>query len=167
MKPCRKTALRLAGAVLVVVADQLTKHLARTCLASGSPVAVIPGFFNFALVFNEGAAWGMMQGFRYGFVILAVAMLAFLAMRHEALFGASKVGGVAAALLCGGIVGNLIDRVLAGRVTDFLDFHYGAWHFPCFNVADSAICIGVALFFLISFFQQKPHVACRMSHVNK
>lgn len=133
----------------IVVLDQLAKHLARTLLVRGSPVEVIPGFFSLTLVFNQGAAWGMLAGFRYAFIALAVAMLAFIALRHDAIFGTGRLGAVSSALLCGGIIGNLIDRVAAGCVTDFLDFWHGAWHFPCFNVADSAICIGIALFFLM------------------
>jgi len=151
----RATALRLAGTALVVAADQLTKSWARAALAPGAPVDIVPGLFSLTLVFNEGAAWGMMQGFRYGFVALAFAMLGFLLARHERVFGEGAWGAATSALLCGGIAGNLIDRLLAGRVTDFLDFHHGAWHFPCFNVADSAICVGVALFFILSLRQDK------------
>lgn len=150
MTGSRATALRLCGAAAIVAADQLAKHWARATLAPGAPMDIIPGLFSLTLVFNEGAAWGMMQGFRYGFIALAVAMLGFLLVRHERVFGEGAWGAATSALLCGGIAGNLIDRLVAGRVTDFLDFHGGAWHFPCFNVADSAICVGVALFFILS-----------------
>ena len=146
-----KTLARLGGVAAVVVLDQVAKQLARSLLARGQPVEVIPGFFNLTLVFNQGAAWGMLSGFRYGFIALALAMLAFIALRHDAIFGTGRLGAAASILLCGGIVGNLIDRIAAGRVTDFLDFWHGSYHFPCFNIADSAICIGVALFFLVSF----------------
>lgn len=146
-----KTLARLGGVAAVVALDQLAKQLARSLLARGQSVEVIPGFFNLTLVFNQGAAWGMLSGFRYGFIALALAMLAFIALRHDAIFGTGRLGSAASILLCGGIVGNLIDRIAAGRVTDFLDFWYGSYHFPCFNIADSAICIGVALFFLVSF----------------
>lgn len=146
-----KTLARLGGVAAVVALDQLAKQLARSLLARGQPVEVIPGFFNLTLVFNQGAAWGMLSGFRYGFIALALAMLAFIALRHDAIFGTGRLGSAASILLCGGIVGNLIDRIAVGRVTDFLDFWHGSYHFPCFNIADSAICIGVALFFLVSF----------------
>ena len=146
-----KTLARLGGVAAVVALDQLAKQLARSLLARGQSVEVIPGFFNLTLVFNQGAAWGMLSGFRYGFIALALAMLAFIALRHDAIFGTGRLGSAASILLCGGIVGNLIDRIAAGRVTDFLDFWHGSYHFPCFNIADSAICIGVALFFLVSF----------------
>lgn len=146
----RKSAACLLAAVAIVALDQATKSLARSMLESGRPVEVIRGFFSFSLVFNYGAAWGMLGGFRILFIVLAAAMLAFMNFRRRGLFGDSAMGLAAFALLEGGIVGNVIDRVFAGRVTDFLDFNFGSWHFPCFNVADSAICIGVALFFLLS-----------------
>lgn len=139
-----------AWALTVVAADQATKAAARSLLQQGSPVEIVPGMLNLTLVFNEGAAWGMLGGFRVLFVILALAMLALMNVRWRRLFCGSRLGTVSFALLEGGIVGNVIDRLLAGRVTDFLDFYHGAWHFPCFNIADSAICIGVALFFLHS-----------------
>ena len=145
------TLARLAGAAAVVALDQIAKHLARTLLTRGSPVEVIPGFFNLTLVFNQGAAWGMLAGFRYGFIALAFAMLALVVFRHDAIFGKGRLGAVSSTLLCGGIVGNLIDRIATGRVTDFLDFWHGSYHFPCFNVADSAISVGIALFFVASF----------------
>lgn len=154
----RKISLaKLAGVTAVVALDQITKHLARTMLTRGASVEVIPGFFNLTLVFNQGAAWGMLSGFRYGFIALALAMLVLVALRHDAIFGECRLGALSSALLCGGIVGNLIDRIISGRVTDFLDFWHGSYHFPCFNVADSAISVGVALFFFASLAIQRPH----------
>lgn len=137
----------------VVAIDQLTKWYARASLAPGESVPVIPGLFSFTLVFNEGAAWGMLAGFRYGFIALAAAMLAIVAVRRERIFGPGLAGSVSAVLLCGGIAGNLVDRVVAGRVTDFIHVWHGNWHFPCFNVADSAITVGVALLFIMSLCQ--------------
>ena len=139
-----------AWALAVVAADQATKAVARSMLQQGSAVEVVPGLFNLTLVFNDGAAWGMLGGFRVFFVALALAMLALMNIRWRGLFCDTRLGTAAFALLEGGIAGNVIDRLIAGRVTDFLDFYHGAWHFPCFNIADSAICIGVALFFLHS-----------------
>ncbi len=136
-----------AVALAVVAADQATKFAARRFLTDGS-VPVVPGFFSLSLVFNRGAAWGMMQGFRYGFLALAVAMVGFLAFRWRQVAGPGRLAALSSALLIGGIVGNAIDRAVFGCVTDFIDLWHGTYHFPCFNVADSAICIGVALYFL-------------------
>ena len=138
-----------AVALDVVAIDQATKFAARRFLTGGS-VPVIPGFFNLSLVFNRGAAWGMMQGFRYGFLVLAAAMVGFLAFRWRQVAGPGRLAALSSALLIGGIVGNAVDRAVFGCVTDFIDLWHGAYHFPCFNVADSAICIGVALYFLVS-----------------
>lgn len=139
-----------AVALAVVAADQATKFAARRMLTGGS-VPVIPGFFNLSLVFNRGAAWGMMQGFRYGFLVLAAAMVGFLAVRWRQVAGPGRLAALSSALLMGGIVGNAIDRAVFGCVTDFIDLWHGTYHFPCFNVADSAICIGVALYFVAGF----------------
>ena len=146
-----KTLARLGGVAAVVALDQLAKQLARSLLARGQSVEVIPGFFNLTLVFNQGAAWGMLSGFRYGFIALALAMLAFIALRHDAIFGTGRLGSAASILLCGGIVGNLIDRVFRGYVIDMFDFHWGPHHFPCFNLADTLICVSVGLLVLASF----------------
>lgn len=138
-------ALWAAG---VVVADQAAKFLARHFLTYGEPREIIPGFFNLALVFNRGAAWGMMAGFRFFFVALAIAMLALIAFKWRVLFNGA-LGRVSGILLSGGILGNAIDRAVFGYVTDFIDLWHGTYHFPCFNIADSAICIGVALYFFV------------------
>lgn len=145
----RLAAMLSLGVWLVVALDQVAKAAARAFLEPGAPVAVIPGLFNLTLVFNDGAAWGMLGGFRILFILLAAAMLLFCSARRRALFGDSPAGVASFILLEGGIIGNVMDRLIDGRVTDFLDFHHGAWHFPCFNVADSAICVGVALYFLL------------------
>jgi signal peptidase II len=149
-RTCVAAWIPAAWALLVVAADQAAKAAARATLSHGSPVEVVPGLFNLTLVFNEGAAWGMFGGFRFFFIALAIAMLAMMNFRRRQLFGCGRLGAAAFALLEGGIVGNVIDRVAAGRVTDFIDLYHGTWHFPCFNIADSAICIGVALYFILA-----------------
>lgn len=152
MKIETKTAIvRISLSIAIVAADQTTKFLARSLLAPQTPLDVIPGFFSLALVFNEGAAWGIMQGFRHVFVFLGVAMLGLLWFCHDRIFGSGMLNSIASGLLSGGIVGNIVDRVIAGRVTDFLDFYHGTWHFPCFNIADCAISVGVVLFLIAEF----------------
>lgn len=142
-------------AALIILADQITKFFARDLLDLHIPVEVIPNFFNLTLVHNYGAAWGILQGFRIGFLILALAMSAVILAKHRAIFGIGKLAKCTAALLLGGIIGNAIDRAVFGYVTDFIDLWHGSYHFPCFNIADSAICIGVALYFIISL--KKPN----------
>lgn len=133
-----------ASVLAVVFIDQAAKILARGHL-DVRPVEVLPGFFNLCLVYNEGAAWGMLPGMRWFFVLIAVSMLFWLARWGREAFRGGKAADAAFALLSGGIAGNLIDRVLSGKVTDFIDLWHGSYHFPCFNVADACICIGVGL----------------------
>jgi len=113
-------------------------------------IVVIEGFFNLVNVGNTGAAWSLFSGRSTALALLAVATLAAIyAWRHTLGLRAGVVQ-VSFGLLCGGIVGNLIDRLLYGHVIDFLDLHFGSYIYPTFNVADSGICVGVALYLLHS-----------------
>ncbi|MEZ5616540.1 MAG: signal peptidase II [Rhodocyclaceae bacterium] len=137
--------LGLSG--LVIVLDQLTKLWVLAALPPGQSIAVTP-FFNLVLVFNPGAAFSFLSDAggwqRWFFVVLAIAVsvwLTFLIRRHAA----ERLLPLAAALILGGALGNVIDRIRFGAVADFLDVHAAGWHWPAFNVADSAITAGVAL----------------------
>jgi len=117
---------------------------------------VIPGFFNFVHVGNTGAAWSILSGHSEWLALLAVLTLVaiFWWRRHLGLkvpFAQWCFG-----LLCGGIVGNMIDRLRHGHVTDFLDFHFGSYIYPTFNVADSCIVVGVIGYMLWSLRQPAP-----------
>lgn len=144
-----KTVLLLAA--FVVLLDQGSKELALSLLA-GAPVPVLDPCFELRLVHNPGAAWGMLAGRRFVLAGVSAAMLALLAWNRRDLC-ATRLSRFASGLLAGGIVGNLVDRVFraGGRVVDFLHVHWrDAWDFPTFNVADSAITVGVALLLLAS-----------------
>ncbi|MFM1891261.1 MAG: hypothetical protein RLZ44_338 [Pseudomonadota bacterium] len=140
-------------ALLVLVLDQASKFWVLAVFEPYDRVAVLP-VFNLVLVFNEGAAFSFLSDAggwqRYFFsalaAVVALALIVWLARlrRHERLLA------VALALLLGGAVGNLIDRLWLGHVVDFLDFHWRGWHWPAFNLADSAITLGVALLLLDS-----------------
>ena len=137
--------LRLAG--LVIVLDQLTKLWVLATLKLGERIEVT-SFFNLVLVFNPGAAFSFLSDAggwqRWFFVVLAIAVsgwLTFLIRRHAA----ERLLPLAAALILGGALGNVIDRIRFGAVADFLDAHAAGWHWPAFNIADSAISVGVAL----------------------
>jgi signal peptidase II len=146
-------------AAVILVLDQFTKWLVLRDIVEGDEHVIIPGFFNLAHRVNTGAAWSMFTG--NNAVLAAVALIAlvalFLSRRH---FNADRlIGQFAFGLIFGGIIGNLTDRLLPGRhaVVDFLHFYmqrrgsYEPYDFPAFNVADSAICTGVALIFLINW----------------
>jgi signal peptidase II len=148
-----------ALAAFVYALDQLTKWVVLKTLPEYEERVVIPGFFNLAHRVNTGAAWSLFTG--NNLLLAAVALVAlvalFLARRH---FNSHTLAGqFAFGLIFGGIIGNLTDRLLPGRraVVDFLHFYlqrrgsYESLDFPAFNVADSAICTGVALIFLINW----------------
>ncbi len=137
----------------VTVLDQLTKLLVQSLFDVHDSITVIPSFFSLSYVQNEGAAWGIFSGHRWPLIAVSVAMLAFLVHARKQFLSEGTMARAGYGLMCAGIIGNLVDRVRQGYVIDFLDFQFGAWHFPSFNVADSAICIGVGLFFVRQFMQ--------------
>ena len=148
--------LALAAGVLVL--DQATKAwiCARLPYPTYGPprhIAVIDDFFNLVNVGNTGAAWSLFSGRSTFLALLAVAtLIAIFAWRHQLGLRLWTVQ-VSFGLLCGGIVGNLVDRLVHGHVIDFLDFHFGSYIYPTFNVADSGICVGVAIYLLHSLRQ--------------
>ncbi|MBV6476284.1 MAG: lipoprotein signal peptidase [Rhodocyclaceae bacterium] len=137
----------LSLAALVIVLDQLSKLWVLSALKYGERIEVTP-FFNLVLVFNPGAAFSFLSDAggwqRWFFVVLAIAVSGWLTLliRQHA---AERLLPLAAALIMGGALGNVIDRIRFGAVADFLDLHAAGWHWPAFNVADSAISVGVAL----------------------
>ena len=132
----------------VTVLDQFVKHLVGRHFGVGERAAIIPGFFSLSHVRNSGAAWGMFSGFTNWLGVLSVVVLIVLVVFRRSFMSESLTHRIAAGLMIAGIAGNLIDRVRLGYVVDFLDFYWRQHHFPAFNVADSAICIGVGLYLL-------------------
>jgi signal peptidase II len=134
-------------AALVVGLDQATKLWVLASFQSGESLP-LAAYFNLVLVFNSGAAFSFLANAggwqKWFFVILALAISAWLIVmiRQHA---AERLLPVALSLVLGGALGNVIDRLRFGAVVDFLDFHVAGWHWPAFNVADSAISVGVAL----------------------
>ena len=145
--------LWLAGLVLVV--DQITKYLAVTYLTFAVPVAVMP-HFNLTLVYNYGAAFSFLADMggwqRWFFAVLAMAVSAGLLFWLSKLKAKPTFEVLGLNLILAGAIGNLVDRVLFGKVTDFLDFYYGAWHYATFNIADVAISVGAAMLIIYEFF---------------
>ncbi|MDA1044027.1 MAG: signal peptidase II [Verrucomicrobia bacterium] len=143
--------LVLCLCIVVVLGDQFTKHLAQTQLRLSQSIDVIPGFFDLTYVQNTGAAFGIFSGMNLFLAIFSLAMLlGMLVFRHHFLTE-SVYSHVSLGLILAGIIGNLIDRLRWDYVIDFLDFYWGSHHFPAFNVADSAICIGVGIYLLLQF----------------
>ena len=148
----------LALAVGVLFLDRVSKAWICACLpyqTYGFPghIVVVDGFFNLVNVGNTGAAWSLFSGRSTALALLAVAtLIAIFAWRHQ-LGLRSRPVQISFGLLCGGILGNLLDRLFYGHVIDFLDFHFGSYIYPTFNVADSGICVGVGIYLLYSLFQ--------------
>ena len=140
----------LALALIVVIADQFTKVLILGYYHLGDSTYVAP-FFNVVRAHNTGAAFsflahaaGWQRWLFTGIAVAAVIFIVWLLRSHTG----QKLFCFALALILGGAVGNLVDRVLHGYVVDFLQFHYAGWFFPAFNVADSAITVGAACLIL-------------------
>lgn len=147
--------LVLLLAFVVSAADQWTKQIVRDRFVYGELRAVIPGFFNLTYLRNTGAAWGLFGGHNNGLVLLSIAMLIFIGLFRRSFLTHSLAHRSALGCMIGGIIGNLMDRIRLGYVVDFLDFHWGPRHFPAFNVADSAICIGVGIYIATSFLADR------------
>lgn len=146
-------AFLIAGGVYI--ADQLSKQLVVHHLQWQHGLEIIPGFFSLTLVHNTGAAWGMFKDHALWLTLLAVAALVFLCIARRHFTYVGLVPRIALGLLLGGIIGNLTDRLLFGYVIDFLSFHINQYQWPVFNIADSAICTGVGLYFLDSLKRGK------------
>lgn len=143
--------LPLLLGIAITLIDQLTKLLVTQRFYLYESVPVLPGLFNLRYIQNTGAAWGMFAGGHGWLSALSVVVLAALVVFRRAFFAEGLADRVAFGLIIGGIVGNFIDRVRLNYVVDFFDFHFGKHHFPAFNVADAAICCGVALYVFSQF----------------
>ncbi|MGC1173896.1 signal peptidase II [Polaromonas sp.] len=140
----------LGLALILLIADQLTKVLILGSYRLGD-ATYVTSFFNIVRAHNTGAAFSFLASAagwqRWLFTAIGVAAALFILWMLKSHAG-QKLFSFALACILGGAVGNVIDRLLHGYVVDFLDFHYGGWHFPAFNVADSAITIGAVCLIL-------------------
>ncbi len=140
--------------LLIVILDQATKWLAEGLLLPFQPVPLMP-LLNFTLMYNEGAAFSFLANAggwqRWLFAGFALVMTLALILWLMRLNKGERATAAALSLVIGGAIGNLIDRVQTGRVVDFIDFYVGTWHWPAFNVADSAISIGIVFLLVTSF----------------
>lgn len=153
----------------IIALDQLTKQLITQRFHLGESSPIVPGFFNLTYVRNPGAAFGLLahldSSIRIPFFIvvpiiaLGVIFYVFRKIEDEDLKLASALS-----LVIGGAFGNLIDRAAYNYVIDFLDFHYGFHHFPAFNVADMAICVGVG-FLILDIIQKERKLRAKLEDV--
>ncbi len=147
-----KRAIFFLTVALVVGLDQTTKHLASAYIDPYEPVRLLP-FLNLVNVRNVGAAFGLFSSlgnaFFMGVAVLAMAFILWLIVREEN-------GTAALSLMFAGATGNLIDRALYGHVRDFIDVHAGSYHWPAFNLADSALTVGIVVLIAWPLLRRKP-----------
>jgi signal peptidase II len=160
----RKMTILLVVLGLGLGLDVLTKALVLSHLPLGGQVTLVPGFFNLVHVHNKGAAFGILGGLpavytRIFFIITNGLVLAVVAWLWWRLPQGSWQMALGYSLVMAGALGNLIDRVRLGQVVDFLDFYWGRYHWPAFNVADSLVCLGAGLLIYVILREEKPYNA--------
>lgn len=147
------TGIWYSLALLIIVLDQATKGLAQEYLEYGRPL-VLTGWFNLTLQYNPGAAFSFLSDAggwqRYFFSGIAIVISSILVVWLYRLPSTQRLLPLSLALILGGAIGNLWDRLVLGHVVDFISVHYGGYFFPAFNIADSAITVGAALMILDS-----------------
>ena len=157
-KKYRRLAI-VAGLVLLL--DQLSKSVIIQYVPLYHQIQVIPGIFNITHILNPGGAFGFLANSSYllryalfiGATILAIGLIIYF---YRSVPPTHPWLATALALICGGAIGNLIDRLRWGKVVDFLDFYLQQWHWPAFNVADSAISVGMVIFVYHLVFNKMP-----------
>ncbi len=164
----KRLVIAVVAALNLLAVDAVVKEIAVAQLKGAAAVPVVPGLFDLAYVENRGCAWGLFQGHVWPLAAFGIVALVFLMWKRRAMFGdiatrtlSAWLGAFAEPLLYAGIVGNVIDRVFRGYVVDMLDFHWGASHFPCFNLADTYISTAVGLLILASLVEPKKNGALR------
>src|SRR5260221_9298135 len=139
--------------IAIVVLDQITKALVRSLVPLSSSVEVVPGFMNLTHVRNSGAAFGFLNAADFPLKTVAITIVALAAIVWVGVYAAGLarhqlLARLGLALIMGGAAGNLLDRVIVGSVVDFVDVYWRTYHFWAFNVADSAISVGVGIMIL-------------------
>jgi signal peptidase II len=163
--PAKRSYLLLTALVSIATlcADQVSKLVVLQAFQPGEVRPVLDGFFNLTLTFNRGAAFGLWSWLTPGIreavlgltVLLAMAVVVYFLSRP---YYQRPLSQSALALIMGGAIGNIMDRFRLGAVVDFLDVYYGTYHWPAFNIADSAICLGVGILILFSKPPQGPEL---------
>lgn len=155
----------LAVSAFSLLVDQLTKAFIDRSMDLHHSIPVIDGLFNITYVRNKGAAFGFLANTSYRipfFIFVSVIAVVVILVAFHKLRDDQRLAMVSLAMILSGAIGNLIDRVRLGEVIDFLDVYWKGYHWPAFNVADSAICVGVALLAIDMFREEK-----RMKNLNK
>jgi signal peptidase II len=149
----RPRRLEVCLPIFIVAIDQATKAMVRAMVPVHDSVTVVPGLLDITHALNSGAAFGILNGVEFPFKAVVIAVVATAALIGVGMYAASLghhqlIARLGLALIIGGAAGNLIDRVVAGSVVDFIDVYWHSYHFWAFNVADSAISVGVSIMVL-------------------
>ena len=149
MPSLRKTITFLVIAITVILIDQYTKYYILSSI-TWSESYHVTSFLSLVVAFNKGVSFGMMTGQQQEILIFlsGLVIILLLYMLNKSTI---KYSHITTALIVGGAIGNIIDRITHGAVVDFIDFHYLGYHFPAFNIADTSICCGVALMIYLEF----------------
>ncbi|WP_374721938.1 signal peptidase II [Peribacillus tepidiphilus] len=142
-------------ALFVIALDQLTKWLIVKRMELGESIEVIENFLYITSHRNKGAAWGILQGQMWFFYIITVIVIIGLVYYIQKMGRNHYLLGVSLGMMLGGAIGNFIDRLFRKEVVDFVNTYPFGYNFPVFNVADSALCIGVAMLMIYMFFEEK------------
>ena len=145
-----------AAAFFLLILDQITKLMVEQRMVLGESIPVIKGFFSLTFVTNKGAAWGMFHG--YGIVLFAIGIAVLIATIYflRKLCDGYRERYMAILIVLSGVAGNSIDRIWRGEVVDFLDCYIKSYHWPAFNIADCAICIGIGVYMLSVIIRPAP-----------
>lgn len=152
-EPAPARRLEILLPIVIVAVDQLTKAIVRATVPLHANREIVPGFLDFTHIQNTGAAFGILNTTDFPMKTVVIAVIATAALIGVGLYAASLahhqlVARIGLALIIGGAAGNLLDRIIAGSVVDFVDVYWQSHHFWAFNLADSAITVGVAIMIL-------------------
>lgn len=142
-------------AMVIVIIDQVTKWIVVKTMNIGEQITVIENFFYFTSHRNSGAAWGILQGRMYFFYVITVIVVAGIVYYMQKYGKDSVILAISLSLVLGGAVGNFIDRLFRKEVVDFFDFILFGYDYPIFNIADSALVVGVILVLIVTFIDEK------------
>lgn len=152
------TRLLFAVAFVALLIDQLSKYWIRTSLPLGDEIQVIPGFMHLSHIANHGAAWGMFSGQRWLLIGVSMIVVVVLAVAARQITARGRLVATGMGFIFGGAVGNLIDRIIFGSVTDMIDMDTTIAfirNFPVYNVADSALTVGVCILVIHTLFGER------------
>ncbi len=145
--------------IFAFISDQISKRMIVSSMDLHESIQIIKGFFYITYVENTGAAWGLFQGGRWffiavTFIMLTVLFVLFFKIKH-------KLFRISCAMIIGGGLGNLLDRILRGSVVDFLDVYFGSYSFPVFNVSDSFVTVGTVLLCIYVIVYERSKKRCK------